>query len=149
MNGWFMLILGILIGWAIEFVIDWYYWRRQKANGVDEVEWQNKLNAAETKMRSLNVQLQDALNSEPERIVETIVKEVIVEKDRLQDVKGIGKVFATKLQNAGIYTFTQLADSNPERLTEIIQPEEWQAIEPGEWIEHAKELANNKAAKAV
>lgn len=149
MNGWFMLILGILIGWAIEFVIDWYYWRRQKADGVDETEWQNKLNAAETKMRSLNVQLQDVLNREPEQIVETIVKEVFVERDRLQDVKGIGKVFAGKLQEAGIFTFVQLADSNPERLTEIINPKEWQAIEPEEWIEHAKELAENKAAKAV
>ncbi|KAA3665136.1 MAG: hypothetical protein DWQ04_02135 [Chloroflexi bacterium] len=149
MSGWFMLVLGILIGWAIELVIDWYYWRRQKADSVDETEWQNKLNAAETKMRSLNVQLQDALSREPERIVETIIKEVFVEKDRLQDVKGIGKVFANKLQDAGIYTFTQLADSNPERLTEIINPKEWQAIEPEEWIEHARELASNKTAKAV
>ena len=146
MNSWFMLILGILIGWAIEFVIDWYYWRRQKAGAVDESVWQGKLNAAETKWRDLDIQLQDALNRKPERLVETVFQEVFVEKDRLQDVKGIGKVFASKLNDAGIYTFTQLADSTPERLTEIINPEEWQAIEPKEWVEHAKELASKKSA---
>ena len=148
MNGWFMLVLGILIGWAIEFAIDWYYWRRQKAAGVDESVWQEKLDAAEIKRRDLELKLQDALNREPQRIVETIVKEVIVEKDQLQDVKGIGKVFARKLNDAGIYTFTQLAGSSAERLTEIINPEEWQAIEPAAWIEHAKELANKKSARA-
>ncbi len=149
MNGWFMLILGILIGWAIEFVIDWYYWRRQKADAVDESAWQEKLNAAETKWRNLDLQLQDALNREPERIVETIVKEVFVEKDRLQDVKGIGKVFAGKLNDAGIYTFSQLANTEPERLTAIIKPEEWQAIEPEAWVTHAKELADKKSATAL
>ena len=149
MNGWFMLVLGILIGWGIELAIDWFYWRRQKGDGVDESAWQAKLDSVETKRRNLEVELKDALNREPERIVETIVKEVLVVQDRLQDVKGIGKVFAGKLNNAGIYTFSQLADSNAERLTEIINPEEWQAIEPEEWIEHAKELAEKKAAKAA
>lgn len=145
MSIWFMLILGILIGWAIEFAIDWFYWRRRKEDGVDESVWQQKVDAAEAKWRDLEVQLQEALNREPERIVQ----KVFVEKDRLQDVKGIGKVFAAKLNDAGIYTFSQLAGSAPEHLTAIINPQEWQAIEPEEWVIHARDLADKRSAKAA
>ncbi|MCA9921886.1 MAG: hypothetical protein KC419_18790 [Anaerolineales bacterium] len=147
MSNWAIFVLGLLIGWGIELIIDYFFWRRKESN-IDESAWQQRVDAAEMKMRDLEVKLKDAMNREPERVVETVIKEVMIEKDRLQDVKGIGKVFAGKLNKAGIFTFAHLADSNPERLTEIIQPQEWQAIEPKEWIEHAKELAGQKAAQA-
>lgn len=50
------------------------------------------------------------------------------------------------MNKAGIYTFAQLATQPPERIQEIVDPEEWQAIDPDAWIAQAKELAN-KAKK--
>ena len=61
--------------------------------------------------------------------------------DRLQKVNGIGNVYAQKLNDAGIYTFAQLAGQSPARLTEIIAPESWQAIEPEAWIQEAASFA--------
>ncbi|MCP5097549.1 MAG: hypothetical protein GY943_18540 [Chloroflexi bacterium] len=148
MNSWFMLVLGLLLGLIIEWIVDWRFWRRRDG---EESSLRDKLNLAEGNVRDLELKLKEALNREPERIVETIVKEVEVLKisDRLQEVKGIGKVFAGRLNDAGIYTFSDLASTSPERVHEIINPEEWQSIEPEEWIEHAKELAHKKAEKAA
>ena len=74
-----------------------------------------------------------------------VVKEVMVERDRLQKIHGIGDVFARRFNDAGIYSFGQLASLTPEQAREIINPEEWQAIEPTQWIAEAKQLAEQSA----
>ena len=60
--------------------------------------------------------------------------------DKLDLIKGIGKVYAARLNEAGIYSFAALAEMTPERLAEIVQLREWQAGAPVEWIEQAKQL---------
>ena len=56
---------------------------------------------------------------------------------------------AGKLRAAGITSFDQLARTPAERIREIIQPQEWQKIEPELWIAEAKTMAAQKAAKAA
>ena len=74
---------------------------------------------------------------------------VLASPDNLVDINGIGIVFAKRLNQAGIYTFAQLAESTPERIKEIINPEEWQKIEPESWIAQANELAAKKSNQAA
>ncbi len=69
------------------------------------------------------------------------------EEDMLERVKGIGAVFSGRLKAAGVKTFAQLAQLTPDRVQEIINPEEWQKIDPASWIAQAGELAAKKAAK--
>jgi predicted flap endonuclease-1-like 5' DNA nuclease len=69
--------------------------------------------------------------------------------DRLEDISGIGDVFARRLNEAGIYTFAQLADQMPDRLREIIKPESWQKIEPEKWIAEAREFAAQKSDRSA
>jgi predicted flap endonuclease-1-like 5' DNA nuclease len=69
--------------------------------------------------------------------------------DSLEDINGIGIVFAKRLNEVGIYTFAQLAEQTPERLQEIIQPESWQKIEPEKWIVEARELAAKKSDQSL
>lgn len=64
--------------------------------------------------------------------------------DNLEEINGIGIVFAKRLNEAGIYTFAQLAEQTPERLREVIKPEAWQKIEPEQWIAEAKGFAAQK-----
>lgn len=145
MNFWVGLVIGLIIGWVIEWVIDWLFWRREETNPTPnrtiDLDLQGKLSALEAEKESLAVRLQEALNKEPEVIVKEVVKEVMVERDRLQKIHGIGDVFTRRFNHAGVYSFAQLAALNPERVREIINPEEWQAIEPEQWIAEAKQFA--------
>jgi predicted flap endonuclease-1-like 5' DNA nuclease len=58
-------------------------------------------------------------------------------RDDLTKISGIGAVFAKRLNESGIHTFKQLHDTNDAHILEIIKPEDWQKIEPGEWREDA------------
>jgi predicted flap endonuclease-1-like 5' DNA nuclease len=69
--------------------------------------------------------------------------------DSLEDINGIGIVFAKRLNEVGIYTFAQLAEQTPERLQEIIKPESWQKIEPEKWIVEARDLAARKSDQSL
>lgn len=147
MNFWVGLIIGLILGWIIEWVIDWLFWRKEdeaapatRSTAVD-VDLQGKLSALEAEKTSLQTRLQEALNKEPEVIIQEVVKEVMVQRDRLQKIHGIGDVFTRRFNEAGIYTFAQLAAISPDRAREIISPEEWQAIEPEQWIAEARQFA--------
>ena len=56
----------------------------------------------------------------------------------LEEIKGIGPVFANRLNDAGIYTFAALAAASPEEIQEITGVTRW---DPADWIAEAKELA--------
>jgi len=155
MNPWVTFIIGLLVGWLAEWVIDWLYWRRKDETTVGattgatavrtagtmavDPQWQTKLNDADATIKDLQRKLQEALNREPEVIVKEVA--VIKEKDQLEKIKGIGKVFAGRFNEAGVFTFADLAALSAERAHEIINPEEWQAIEPAEWIAEAVQFA--------
>lgn len=149
MNFWVGLIMGLILGWVIEWVIDWLFWRREEeaapapaaASRTVDLDLQGKLAALEAEKASLAARLQEALNREPQVIVQEVVKEVMIERDRLQKIHGIGDVFTRRFNEAGVFTFAQLAALTPERAREIIKPEEWQAIEPEQWIAEARQFA--------
>jgi predicted flap endonuclease-1-like 5' DNA nuclease len=61
--------------------------------------------------------------------------------DNLELINGIGKVFAKKLNEAGIFTFEELARTAPDRIRDIIQPKSWQLIEPEKWVLESAEFA--------
>ncbi len=142
MNPWVMFVIGLIVGWLVEWFIDWRFWRRDDKSGAADPDWQIKLNKAETTIRDLEHQLQKALSREPEVVFKEVA--VIKEKDQLEKIKGIGKVFAGRLNEAGVFTFADLAALSAERAHEIINPEEWQAIEPDEWIAEAAQFAAKK-----
>jgi predicted flap endonuclease-1-like 5' DNA nuclease len=64
---------------------------------------------------------------------------VVQISDPLEEIKGIGPVFANRLNDAGITTFAELANSSPAELQEITGVARW---DPAEWIVEAKALAN-------
>ncbi|WP_420645763.1 hypothetical protein [Candidatus Leptofilum sp.] len=146
MNPWVTLVIGLILGWVIEWVIDWLFWRREDeetaaSTRTVDIDLQGKLAAIEAEKESLAARLQEALNKEPEVIVQEVIKEVMVKPDRLQKIHGIGDVFTRRFNEAGVFSFAQLAALSPERAREIIDPEEWQAIEPEQWIAEARQFA--------
>ena len=65
------------------------------------------------------------------------VKESAVGKDSLVKIRGIGPVTETSLNDAGIFTFSQLANIKAADLVQF-SGKRW---DPKEWIEQAKELS--------
>ena len=61
--------------------------------------------------------------------------------DRLQQINGIGNVFAGRLEAAGIKTFAQLAQLSPERAVEIVKAKPWQVADAEAWITQAQEFS--------
>ena len=77
-------------------------------------------------------------------IIDRVIKERLkiaqetrpdAEPDALEEIRGIGPVFAKRLNEAGILTFTQLAESEPIELREIVGSTPW---DTAEWIEEAR-----------
>lgn len=62
-----------------------------------------------------------------------------VVSDPLEDIKGIGPVFANRLNEAGILTFEQLASASPEELARITGVTRW---DPADWILQAAAMAS-------
>ncbi|SRR5690554_1992887 len=63
--------------------------------------------------------------------------------DPLEEITGIGPVFASRLREAGIRTFRQLATLPPERIREITKVQAWQAADVESWIEQARERSDS------
>lgn len=160
MNTVLWILVGIVIGWLIEWVIDWMFWRKDES-GVQEnrseaelaelrqklASTQQEASAYQSRLAEAN-QTIEALRAQLNEARPAPMPAPAVE-DELEDINGIGAVFAGKLKAAGITSFDQLARTPAERIREIIQPQEWQKIEPEAWIAEAKTMAAQKAAKAA
>jgi predicted flap endonuclease-1-like 5' DNA nuclease/predicted nucleic acid-binding Zn-ribbon protein len=67
-------------------------------------------------------------------------------RDRLEKIDGIGDVYEHRLNAAGIWSFEQLANMSAESIRSLIQPEDWQKIEPDKWVLEAAERAKAKSS---
>ncbi len=128
---WLGLVAGAIIGWVVEWIIDWRFWRSDlTVTSDEETRLRKELDVARLEISNLQNRVQQQ-NSTTHKM------------DRLQDVNGIGQVYARKLNDAGLYTFADLADVSVERLTEIINPQEWQSLDFDAWIRQARTFAQS------
>jgi predicted flap endonuclease-1-like 5' DNA nuclease len=61
--------------------------------------------------------------------------------DSLEDIKGIGPATARQLNEAGIYTFAQLAAAEPDEIVAISGNTPW---DPADWIAEAGKLVGSE-----
>ncbi|MBN2389359.1 MAG: hypothetical protein JXR84_01465 [Anaerolineae bacterium] len=54
---WLSFFIGLLVGWLIELLIDFFYWRRRRVASVPESEVRTELAAMEAKASQLEAQL--------------------------------------------------------------------------------------------
>ena len=132
-----MFVLGLLIGWLAEWVIDWYYWRSRIYGMASE--------NANLKERITSLETQRDQRSGSDRGAPILDKEG---NDNFQAIKGVGPVFSRRLKEAGIHTFEQLAQLTPKEMEEILGPlfKRFFAQE-NSIIAQAKEFAQQKARK--
>ena len=140
---WFGFLATIL-----GFVVYWL-WRRQherplQAPGVVTIGEPpvdnlaaplSRTDAASALVRNVAEVVASSVDSVSPRIQATPAQ-----TDDLQLIKGIGKVYAGRLNAAGIATFAELAAADPQKLAAIVQLKAWQAAAPEDWIEQARRL---------
>ena len=106
-----MFVLGLLIGWLAEWVIDWYYWRGRIFSIANE----------NTNLKERLVFL--ATERKPRR---TSAKGLpLTDKDgsdNFQAIKGIGPAFSKRLKEGGVTTFEELSKLSAKDLEEILGP---------------------------
>src|SRR5258706_3954281 len=90
------LVLGLLLGWLAEWIIDWFYWRRARPEPVVDAP---VISAAPKK--------------EPDMTPPA-------HPDDLTVIKGIGPVIAKRLNQAGLYTYEQLAELTQDEFEEAL-----------------------------
>jgi predicted flap endonuclease-1-like 5' DNA nuclease len=103
MNAFFTFILGLLVGWLAEWLIDFFYWRKRCAEREAVL-----LQQANSRSSALSIGTS---------ATETVTKNII---DDLKIIKGIGPVIEGKLNDSGIYTFEQLGNLTPSDLEHIL-----------------------------
>ncbi|MEM7117055.1 MAG: helix-hairpin-helix domain-containing protein [Chloroflexota bacterium] len=64
----------------------------------------------------------------------------VIQLDRLEALHGIGPVYARRLNEAGILTYADLAQTSPERLTTIVSPDGNLSPNVEAWIAEANQL---------
>ena len=85
-----------------------------------------------------------AIEERPALRIET--NPVVEAKDPLEKIEGIGQIYQTKLYEAGIRTFAQLAAASPSRITEVVEPQNWQTIDIMKWRREAALYASGEKA---
>jgi len=132
---WLGLFVGLIIGWVIEWIIDWRFWRNQHNDSIDEESrLRRELETARLEISRLQAQATAPLGAP----LGPTTPAAPARPDHLPDINGIGQVYARRLNDAGVFTFAQLSELSPERLREIVQPQEWQTLDFASWITQAR-----------
>lgn len=104
-----VFVLGLLVGWLVEWVIDWFYWRSR----FDPIAQENA--RLKENIASLEAKKGKRSPSSKTRPIRDRAGQ-----DNLEAIKGIGPVIARRLNDAGVYTFEELAKLTPQELEEIL-----------------------------
>jgi len=146
------LVLGLLIGWLVEWVIDWFYWRGRIRPLAEE---NANLESENAKLKIENADLKERITvietkiSKRSQLSKTKPIRDRAGRDNLQAIRGVGPVISKRLNEAGIYTFEEMAQLTSEELEEILGAL-IKKFFPGEdkMIAQAKEFAEQKAQQA-
>lgn len=132
---WLGLVAGLIIGWLFEWIIDWRFWRRDFYASLErERALRRQLADVRRELSRLQAQLADVTWPAKEAIAAVVVR------DPLEQINGIGPLFAQRLHEAGIFTYAQLAAATPDSVYTALQLDERQGIDAQAWIAQARAL---------
>lgn len=122
----FTFVLGLFIGWLIEWLIDYFYWRRRY-----------------TGSGALASPAPGMERKTPPRRDETSPRARVLPDD-LKVIRGIGPVIERKLNEAGIRTFEQLGSLTAAQLRRILGNSIERLSDEESLLQQARDLARRK-----
>jgi large subunit ribosomal protein L21 len=128
MNLFFAFVLGVLVGWLVEWLIDFFYWRRRHSE-------------KEAKIRSQNIILSDRAAAPVVQSPKPVAPAAPSPQDNLQIIKGIGPVIERKLNEAGVFTFAELGRLTAEDLRNILGKTIQRLADEDDLLRQARDLA--------
>lgn len=135
MNSIAIFILGVLIGWIAEWILDWFYWRGR----IDKAASEND------ELKERIISLEQELNKRPDPSITTPLINRSG-RDNLQAINGIGPAFSKRLNEAGVHTFEQLSQLTSNEMEKILGTLFKRFFsEENTIIQQAKEFAKQKA----
>ena len=151
-QAWLFLIIGLILGWVIEWIIDWRFWRREVMNLREENQrlrrelggrtpeaaaTKSRIGAATIRQAPPPAQHSVVAPSKAVREDESLVA-VEISSDDLTAIHGIGKSVASRLNEAGIFTFAELAAQTPDTLNQLAALADWEHADTATWIADAR-----------
>ena len=129
-----IFVLGILVGWIAEWILDWFYWRKRTRAAIKSTAEENeRLDNQNADLTRANKTLDEAysdlkvrfadLQNEVNRLkAAAIIGHILDEKGNhsFQAIKGIGPAFEKRLKDSGIRTFEQLAQLTSQDMERIL-----------------------------
>jgi len=158
-------LTGLLIGTAVGLII--WYWQKSTSAEEGALAVLDRLAAAEARVRELEGRLRLAQEqrhtSEQPEVLSGLSdlwgleaapdKNEVAEADfgdfaeteftgdDLKVISGVGPTYEGRLKEAGILTYADLAQQEPENLRSIAGLKSWQATDPELWIAEAQTLS--------
>lgn len=126
-------LVGFLIGTLVVLLV--WYWQKATSAEDGALELLDRHAATEARLREMSGE--SSGNPAPRRPSEAYAGPA----DDLEQILGIGPVYAQRLNAAGIYTYADLAHQTPDRLREITGISLKRTAEAAEWIGDARRLA--------
>jgi predicted flap endonuclease-1-like 5' DNA nuclease len=125
-NQLFTFVLGVLVGWLIEWLIDFFYWRKRCAE-----------KEASARHEALVARAATVVPPESKTVEKTT-------PDNLQVIKGIGPVIERRLNDEGIFTFEQLGNLTPADLRNLLGDVIQRLADEESLLQQARDLARRK-----
>jgi predicted flap endonuclease-1-like 5' DNA nuclease len=161
---WLSFFIGAFAGWVVEWFIDVLYWRRKYARSNEiEAQLRAELADAQEDINALRARLSrpDLPTTRVPGAAEIgavpaaamvgagVAAAATVAEDDLTIIEGIGPKIAKLLNQHGIHTFAELADTDVESLRVILRDggAGFQMADPTSWPRQAKLAANRDWVK--
>jgi predicted flap endonuclease-1-like 5' DNA nuclease len=158
-----VLIVGFLIGWLLEWIIDNQYRRMremEQAKSTNEptpaqrVSTGNEIAELTETLKAILAEREQQLDElradlKTQRLAYDQLQEefnhyAASHPDDLTVINGIGRVFQSKLRDVGYSTYSQLARASAEQVRADLGLKDWQQNDPAEWIAQANVILNKK-----
>ncbi len=139
---WLSFLIGALVGWVVEWLVDFFYWRPKWVSDAEvEAQLRDELAAAQEEIETLRAQL----SAQEERVSSLVGAAAAEAADDLTMIEGIGPKTVELLNQHDIHTFSQLAEADVEELRAILEEggSGFRMADPTSWPRQAR-LADNR-----
>ena len=136
---WLLIFIIFVVVLVIALVIQ----TRFSTKEADELAQESHHHVEEDHPEVVEAELAPAAIAEPEPQV-IAAPEVPSQPDDLKKIEGIGPKVAGLLNEKGITTFAQLAETPVEKLDEILDAAKLQMMNPASWPQQAQLAANGE-----
>ena len=140
-----VFVLGLLYGWLVKFTIDRIYRDNKIADNTKEnIFLKEHIRSLETALQPKSLEAQSVSRPVTQPVEQSGPVQTGTRKDDLKRIKGVGPAIEKRLNNAGIYTFAEIAQLTPEELQERLGNTKLISISTGNLIAQATKLARQK-----